>query len=260
MSEPRAVMASVCVPCYNGRDVAWMLLESYCRQWSVGFDWEMIFCEEPHAGMIGMEALRPYLPRLKEVGCRKVTYIELEGWVNLPEKWKIMGQHLDSNAGVFIKQDVDCYTPYNRLQHAFEKVVVDGYDWADTRVGYFYNFLDGRVMLYHKPWGGPHLHIAFKSSFAPRLVSWDRNKGVDSFLRRTLTDLKGGDLRIHTNGDPMPGGVETDGFNVISRQRNKQYAQPTKPCFISSDKTVYDLGLPEEVARRMLEMTKQPVV
>lgn len=250
MNEPGWIQASVGIPCYNGQPVAWMTMESYCRQWPVFFNWEVIVCEEPHEKMIGVDFFKAYLPRLKARGCRRFTYIELVDWVNLPEKWKIIGQHVASTDGVFIKHAVDCYAPVNRLVHSYHAIVDQGYDWADVRIGYFYSFLSQRVMVYRKAGSGPHLHMAFKSKYAGQLRSSEKNKGVDSHLKSTIKQINP-DMRTFTHSSMLPGSVDTDGYNNISTKRHKQYIEPTKPCFFPTMRTLSDIGLPMDVVQRM---------
>jgi len=219
IDEPCNIQASVCVPCYNGKHVAWLAMESYCRQEPVDFDWEIIICEEPHENMIGLAFFRNYLDRLKAKGCKKFSYIELTEWVNLPEKWKIMGQHVDSNSSVYILQAIDCYAPSNRLRHSHEKIC-EGYDWVCVRAGYFYSFIDNKMIVYRNPKPKKGLHMAFAAKYATQLTLSERNKGIDSLLMQRVLEINP-KAKFYRHDGMLPDSLDTDGYNNISRNRKK---------------------------------------
>lgn len=85
-SDSNKIDLSVAIPAYNGNKIAWLCLEGLCNQINVNFDWEIVICEEEHDNMIGEDFFYQYIDRLYNVGCRKITYLLVDKWINLPEK------------------------------------------------------------------------------------------------------------------------------------------------------------------------------
>lgn len=48
---------TVAMPLYNSKYIAWLAMESLCRQKNVTFDWELIVSEEQNDEMYGEEFL-----------------------------------------------------------------------------------------------------------------------------------------------------------------------------------------------------------
>jgi len=68
---------SVMLPLYNAGAVAWLALESLCRQAGEYPGFEVVVCEE-QAGhdVVGYETVQAYRGRLRRAGCERVRYIK----------------------------------------------------------------------------------------------------------------------------------------------------------------------------------------
>lgn len=215
------IQLSVTLPCYNGKHIGWLCLESLCNQVDVNFDWEIVICEEVHENMLGFEFFKEYISRLKEVGCKKITYIEIDKWINLPEKWKLIGQNINENSKVFLLQAIDCYSPSKRLSLSYNSIVKQKNDWVDFSHGYFYSFLYDKIILYNAK-ALTNLHMSFKTEYAKLINSIDKNSGIDGYLYNIIkSNVK--KIKHEIIEEFLEDSLDTDGLNNISMKRSNQY-------------------------------------
>jgi len=59
---------SVALPVWNSKRIAWLPMESLCRQLKPSCGWELIIFEEVHGEQLGEDFFRAYEERLKEAG------------------------------------------------------------------------------------------------------------------------------------------------------------------------------------------------
>ena len=241
---------TVALPCYNGKRIGWLCLESLCNQQQVSFDWELVICEEKHEGMLGAEFFESYIERLASVRCVRVVYIALTEWVNLPKKWQLIGQNADENSKVFVLQAIDCYTPSLRLFYAYEWVARKHFDWMDFAMGYFYSFEHRKLILYSAR-ALTNLHMAFATKYARNIPDTDKNKGIDGFLYKHIKSnvrvMKAKCLNVL-----LEDGLDTDGHNNISVNRINHYDKPAYP-FQPTLFKLNDLPLPDNIKDRINE-------
>jgi len=86
---------TVALPMYRSKKIGWLALESLCRQVDAP-EWELLICEEQEPEMFGMEELTKYKESLGYAECTRITYIVLQWWVPLSQKWKILAVNADS--------------------------------------------------------------------------------------------------------------------------------------------------------------------
>jgi hypothetical protein len=251
----RNIELSVAIPCYNGKDIAWLCMEGLCNQKNIDFDWEIVICEENHENMIGVDFFYQYIERLSHVGCKKITYLGLDGWVNLVEKWKIIGQHLDCYDGCFIMQAIDCFSQPLRFSQTHNILIEKNYDWCDFNKGYFYSFVLDKLIQYNNTIKGrTHLNMGFKSKYAKQLISDKRLSIVDGFLLNHIKKLNP-KMKHFTFETLIPNGIDTDGYNNISKKRINYYTT-TKHPFSPTTETIKTIGLPEDVVEKIIRMRK----
>lgn len=244
--DNRNIELSVAIPCYNGKKIGWLCMEGLCNQVDINFDWEIVICEEKHSGMLGFDFFKEYIDRLSKVGCKKITYLYLPKWVNLAEKWKIIGQNIDNYNGGFVLQAIDCYPPSKRLSVTNE--LIKEYDWIDFGQGYFYSFKHKKIILYRR-FDKKNLHMTFKSKYANKLISFNKNSGIDGFLLKTIKEINP-IMTQYTYKELLSDGLDTDGYNNISKGRNNYYTN-TKEPFYKTDKKLEDIGLPRYILEKI---------
>ncbi len=250
-NEEANIQLSVAIPCYNGNKIAWLCMEGLCNQVNVNFDWEIVVCEELHENVIGKDFFMQYIQRLINVGCKKITYIELINWVNLPEKWKIIGRNIDDNSNIFILQAVDCYPPKERLSITHKLINDFDYDWIDFGKGYFYSFNDDKLIQYNAN-ALTNLHMGLKSIYAKQFRSHNRNTGIDGFLFNTIKSINP-NMKRFTYNELLSDGIDTDGYNNISKRRSTYYNSVKFP-FIETNKKLNEIGLPEYIIDNIKKM------
>lgn len=245
-TDNKSIELSIGIPCYNGKKIGWLCMEGLCNQADVDFGWEIIICEENHDNMLGVDFFKQYIDRLSKVGCKKITYLYLNDWVNLAEKWKIIGKNLDNYNGGFVLQAIDCYPPSKRLSITNE--LIKKYDWIDFGQGYFYSFLHKKIILY-KRFDKKNLHMTFKSKYAKRLGSYDKNIGIDGFLLKTIKKINP-KMEKYTHKELLSDGLDTDGYNNISKNRVDYYENTREP-FFKTDVKLEQIGLPNYVLEQI---------
>ena len=247
--ESAVIEVSVGLPCYNAKDIAWLAFEGLCRQTGVTFKWELLICEEPHSLAIGREFAMQYADRLKEVGCARIVYIEMNQKVVLPTKWITIGQYISTQSMIFVMQATDCYAPAERLAVTYRRMCYRDADWLDFTHGYFYSFLHKKLILYAHN-GKTNLHMAFATRNFQHLNYHDRNKGIDNWLMKSMRAGNKQFKLIRETG--LYPSVDTDGFNSISRGRLQFYLKPVLP-FKKTKFTIDEIGLPPDIVQRIKE-------
>ena len=236
---------TVAMPCYRANKIAWLALESLCRQKDIDFEWELIICEEEHEQMIGDWTINEYITRLIDAGCRKIVYLHLDRWVLLAKKWQIIGQHMSDTSEAFMLHAADCYSGAQRLKMSYDQVVKNGIGWYDFKRGYFYSFISNRVILYDFD-GQTNLCMCFQSKYAHRIPNTDMKNGIDYFLLKHCLSKNRG-LRILHDKTLIEDSVDTHGLNNISVHREEffdskpQIFHPTdtKLSSIITDEGIY---------------------
>ena len=210
---------TVALPCYHANKIAWLALESLCRQKNVDFEWELIVCEEEHEEMVGDWFLIEYVERLMAAGCKRIIYVHLDRWVLLAKKWQIIGKHISDTSKAFMLQAADCYSGASRLRMSYDKVVGEGVDWYDFKKGYFYSFISNRVILYDYD-GQTNLCMCMGSEFARNIPNTTLERGIDYFLLKHCKAKKNDLVIVHDN-TLIKDSLDTHGMNNISVQREQ---------------------------------------
>ncbi len=243
------VELTVALPVFNSKDILWIAMEGLCNQKDIDFKWELLICEEKHSNAIGIDFFNQYIDRLKDVGCCRITYIHLSEWVNLPTKWKILGEHTHKKSKTFLLQAADCYSYSLRLHNTYKKIVKENYDWYDVTKGYFYSFISDRLVLYNIK-SLTNLNMGFKTSYARKIPNSDLKRGIDGFLFNMFGKIKKKKLKVFQDNTLYNTGIDTHGFNNISIKRELFFDQ--KPnIFKKTNKKLNDLDIDADIIKKI---------
>ncbi len=240
------IEVTVALPLYNAKKIAWLCLESFCRQRDVNFGWELIVIEEQHDNPFGQRALEKFRGRLKEAGCERIVYIPLDEWMPLGQKWKVAVDYSSQTSECYIWSAADCYSEPKRFKKAYKYINVAGYDWVCDKLGLFYNIPTGETILYadrnNKQRAG--LSSSTKMSLMRKLPDNDYAKKVDGFV---FNAIKPQTIKnIFDDGvEDWKHGLNTDGCNNISLSRKKYYKRIKFP-FESTTHQIDNL-LPKDI-------------
>lgn len=246
------------LPLYRAQDIAWLALESLCRQEDIDFEWELIVIEESAPLAFGEANLRAYEKRLAEVGCRTpITYIGLSDWIPLAQKWHRVAQLANSDGFLLVAGD-DYANPRRLAETA--RLFSEGAEFVHTPLGYFYSLIQGTLCVYdHK--NNPHpcgldkavlTHIirdalpeGSKQSY--HVDGWVFSK-IKHFLGRRPSMLWD---QTHN----WKRGVFTDGMNNISLSRRTRYnkANPIEPFRLPTEQEFSSLSdiVPQDIYARI---------
>jgi hypothetical protein len=243
------IKLTVGLPVFNSKNIAWLAMEGLCRQKGIDFGWEIIVVEESDDNSCGKEFFDSYFERLKQIGCRRILYISLPCWVPLSQKWRLLGQRADVNSVAFVFQAADCYSEPNRLRTTMEAINL-GNDWYKANQGLFYWIQKQQHILFSDKKniqrGG--LNMGAKTEDVRKLSFEAVRAKVDGWLVKNI-DPK----RVFINEtDDWLYGVDTHGFNNISKKRSKFFSDIVFP-FVETDLKI-QLFLPDDIVERLKSM------
>jgi len=251
--EPRLTVA---LPVYNSKEIAWAALESLSNQIDINFNWELIVYEEKHKNSVFPEILDHYIEKLKQINCTRIVFITNTEHILLIDKWVGIANNVSPTSSCFILHAADCYSPKNRLQISYQKIVNEDYDWYDQSKGYFYSFISDKVFLYDYK-GLTNLNMALKPEYVKTLPKSVLKKGIDGYIYNwSITTCKrsGKNFRRYFDDELYQDSIDTHGFNNISIGRENYFT--TKPAIFSETNLTYlDLGWSEIVKERIKTKT-----
>lgn len=204
---------SLALPTWNSSPILWLALESLCRQ-ETQYPWELIACEDPSENFCGKEYFNPYEQRLQKAGCVNFKFIELDQWIPLSYKWKILANYSSSENFMLVASD-DYNDPY-RIEITCRELKT--HDWVDWDEGVFLNLNSGEKATWVRPFKEKTgIYMGTKTSFIKELPSPYPTKGVDGWIR------SGANITNRKPISTLPNGICTDGANVISLHRKDLY-------------------------------------
>lgn len=218
---------TVGLPIWNSKNIAWLCLKSLCKQQGINFEWELIIAEE-QIHQVGKEQIAQYVDRLKKVGCVSVRYNALDYHVNLPYKWKLLGEKASQTSEAFVFCSADDYYEPNKLKLAYDKIKA-GYDWVGYRYCLYYHIKDRKLIQWDANsinWKPGNIS-ACKTLAIKNLPETEINKGVDKWLFKTIQPSR----PFIDSSDNWKNGFATDGMNNISLDRREYYYKPVAPFF-----------------------------
>jgi hypothetical protein len=249
------IRGTVALPVWNSQRIAWLSLESLCRQVKPENGWELIVFEEIHQGQVGESFIRGYESRLKDVGCEKITYLTSQKKISLSQKWVVMANVADPMSEYFCLHGADDYShPYRLIETEY---AISQSDWCVTPKGYFYDFNHDKVIEYNlNTLTG--MHMAVRTNLARILPIVDRYRAVDGWFIHTLIKLrhkKGKSLKCYmSSSEEWRHILCTNGLNNISTGRYSYFTNVRLP-FYETDIKLGDI-VPEDIYIRLKGITR----
>lgn len=214
------IKLTVGIPMFNSKHIAWLPLESLCNQKNVDFDWEVVIIEEQNNMMFGEENVRNYTDRLKDVGCKKIIYKPIFNWIPLARKWRDLGWMASSTSQYFLIQDSDDYSQPFRLKETHDRFISSDADWLASLKGIFYVIKTGEIIIWDKREVYSGLSKATKTDYVRRLSISDKEKDINGWMMRTISDMKKDIFIFGTiEENTWDSGFFTHGLNNISLTR-----------------------------------------
>ena len=243
------IQLTVALPVFNSQKIGWLAMEGLCNQINIDFDWELIIAEEQLDNILGKQFFLSYEERLKKVGCVKINYLELGNeWVSLSRKWKIIAENSSKTSIAYILHAIDCYSRPDRLSDTYRYIVEEDYDWMQDKLGVFYNIGYDRCIMYDDRVlnQSAGLNMATKVQLMKQLPTEDLKSKIDGWIRRSI------EIKTTKNLTKLGNGVDTDGLNNISKNRQKYFKKNLdKDCvFQPTNKTIDEL-LPKYICEKL---------
>lgn len=237
------IEVTVALPLYNAKDIAWLCLESFCRQEEVNFKWELIVVEEQDFNPFGETAVMSFADRLRKVGCERIVYVPLSKWTPLGQKWKIAVDYSSESSACYIWSAGDCYSEPRRFKKAYKYINQQGYDWVCDKLGLFYDIPSNKTILFadrdNQQRAG--LSSSTKMSLMRKLPDNDYAKKVDGFVFQAIKPQTIKNIFDDDGKEDWKYGLNTDGFNNISKNRKKYYTRikwPFEPTPYKAEDTI----------------------
>lgn len=247
---------SVGLPFFRSKYIGWLALESLCRQSDVDFEWELIIVEERNDEFLGIDKIKSYAERLKQVGCSNIDYVNLDKWVPLSIKLKKLIRRF-SNSEVCIWNPDDYFAPPKLLHSAYKAIIDTEYEWFCIPRTIFYDILSGRTMLYKVDLSGRRrwddsTGRAFKTTILKKATEHfdHRRSGCDGMVYRSYKKVLGREPKVYLdNSDNWKYGLNTKGLNNISIWQMKLFNKITPP-FMKCDVDI-STTIPEDILNRL---------
>tara|TARA_R110002126_G_scaffold141639_2_gene286755 strand:- start:4881 stop:5669 length:789 start_codon:yes stop_codon:yes gene_type:complete len=214
---------TVGLPMYRSNLTAYAAFESLASQKNVDFEWELLIIEEEQ-GAYGLDNIREFVPRLKEVGCTRLEYVATQKWVHLSHKWKKLAEMSSDSSSCFLLKAADCYSQPYRLKETYDIFTQDpGTDWVQSTKGYFYQLELQKLSTFNHASPGYAHQCALNMSLRTDLLKRSRpaaTNSVDRDLINAARTANGGEIKVVWNdSENWQLGVDLDGISNFSRDR-----------------------------------------
>lgn len=185
-----AIEFSVRMPMFRVKYIAWLALESLCRQKGINFEWELIMAEEQIGNEIfGKEKVDKYIPRLKAVGCKRVHYIPLKAWIPLAQKMCLLVENCSKESKYVAFQSADYYSSPGILAAQYSAFKRNpNIDWFTSRPWtVFYDIQTGISKMVRN--GAKGSGRACKLKYARLIAPTTRRKGCDKWFYNNIVAI-----------------------------------------------------------------------
>ena len=237
-------MITVALPLWKAKDVAWICLESLCRQKTI-IPWELIICEERTKDRFGEEGVSEYIERLQKAGCTNVNYLIQEKRLLLAHKWRRMVNYVSDDSIGYIMCGGDNFYQPLMVQQSYDAIKA-GADWFSTYECHFYD-INTKAFVTFKRKSHSGIEMALSISNAKKIIGSGKKKGIDTFIHRIVAP----ENQVWNETGCGLDTVCTHGKNLISWNRGKLINRPARP-FRPTKKVVEDY-LPPEILKRLCE-------
>ena len=224
---------------YRTEKIGWLALESLVRQQEIDFDWEVIIAEETGERAMGQKAINTYKDGLEQAGCTNIRYMALSEWIPLADKWQMLINAAHKDSRVMVPHAADYFSAPRRLVETHRAFMENGADWFLPSRVICYNIPTGKTILLDKALTprkddmcGRAISADLLRVVAPMLKNKQRN--VDGLIWSSCLSMRPDGLDIyHDQSDNWQYGLDTDGLNTLSGNRDRFYTviqPPYRPC------------------------------
>jgi hypothetical protein len=253
-------MISVALPVYNSKKIAWLPMESFCRQVDAP-DWELIIFEDG-LNQLGEAFFMSYESRLKGAGCVRVKYMDnsfkfpkLPLRRPLPQKWVMIANEASPKSSAFVMCAADNY--YHKYLVSDANKAIRQADWCIMTKGFFYDFGLDAVRFYHY-FGMVGLTMTARTSMVRQFEHSDLERGIDNWFSLQMMRVAGqktGMLKTFMdNTEHYRGMLCTNGLNNISTGRINYLRSCLHP-FYKTDVLLEDI-VPEDICISLKGITE----
>ena len=222
---------SVRMPLFRAKYIAWLALESLCRQEGVTFEWELIIAEEQDdPEMFGKDRIMEYGDRLEKVGCVRIKYAPLKRWLPLAEKMVLLVKYCSKTSKFVMFQSADYYSsPFIlRSQYkAFQDSKIDWFWCAPSTI--FYDIETGISKHFKNPPAGSGRGVLLSIARRVRKNAKGRRSGCDGWFWGHCGRIVGRKLRCHVDEVNWKYAFNTHGFNNISFGPRERWLRGSHP-------------------------------
>ena len=192
------VEISVALPLFRAKYIAWLALESLCRQKGVTFEWELLISEEQNNELFGKKEIFEYKKRLEGIKCVSIKYKPLKKKIPLSTKWNLLFNMSDEHSRAIIIQAADVFSYPNRLEYTWKAFKENkNLDWYRENKGIFYDISSGEMALWNyekqskrsssSPCG---MWFAINRNKSIGIKDSKLNKRVDGWLWKSISPQK----------------------------------------------------------------------
>lgn len=217
------IKLTVALPLFRAKNIAWLAMESLCRQENIDFEWELIVAEETEKYnnlFFGKDNLYLYESRLKEVGCSKILYVPLDKWISLSKKWIVIARRSEDSSKMFLLQAADCYSNPNRLRRTYNIHCKTNADWIQTNKHVLYNLKNDKVAIYIQKINNSMsaADMAVRTSLINKIKPINIDRKIDTWLLKSCKSKKRNFIIKHDNSKIWKNGINVTGINNISNR------------------------------------------
>jgi len=235
-------LVTVGTPTWNNAGIFWLSVESLCRQ-ETKIPWEYIVMECPAEQHIGKNFINLYKERLRDAGCERIIYMNRGRKTDLSTKWKYIAEK--ARGSLLILHDSDDYTHPARIQRTVD--LIGDKPWYDSRYAWHYSIPDNKLiefdyLMTRKRWK-TGFNIGIRTEIVRKANDSHRNNGIHKWMSGYVTDKYVDHERFAC--------VATTGANTVSLNRRRHFNKP-QPPFRATKKTIHDIGLPEDIVKRLV--------
>lgn len=243
---------SVQMPMFRVKYIAWLALESLCRQKNISFEWELIVTEEMIGNEVfGRDEVFSYAKRLRKVGCKKIVYIGLRSWIPLATKLGLLTDYCTKTSKIVSFQSADYYSsPFILTSQwkAFEDPEIEWFSCSPSTI--FYDVATGiSKVTANGPKGSGR---AYLTSISRMVGKGTRRKGVDKWLWQTTHEVLKRPPRIHVDKkENWKYAFNVNGFHNCTLSRGRKIRTDHKKW--SDIKFDWKDNIPVEIMKRVVE-------
>ena len=241
MSKPKVTVA---LPLWDSGDIAWLCLESLCRQ-VTDVPWELVVVEENTPSALGLSGVFAFHERLKSAGCLDVTHLVPPLKIPLSTKWHRAAHEASLSSGVYVMCAADNYYQPNLVQDSWDAIGSGKFDWFQSYRCHFYDIDSDKLVEYDRQ-KLTGIEMSMKMELAQKIPQVVRRRGIDLFIYRYVKPQSvGWNESVHCLNT-----VCTHGRNKISGSNRKNLINKVRAPFRKCSHTLSEL-LPSDVREKL---------